>query len=118
MVKLGFAAAAVLLSGCMSQILLDGNPAGMPNVAGATVTKRIRAVTSAACTGETPALQYQLLERGGDGWRRRCARVEGFAYRPGQDYELEIVEYPVAQRPSLGRLVLKEVVGVYPHIRE
>ncbi|KRA20737.1 MULTISPECIES: DUF4377 domain-containing protein [unclassified Lysobacter] len=118
MTRLIVAAAALLLSGCMSQILLDGSPAGTPNIAGDAVAKRIRAVASEACAGQLPALRYQVLEHGGDGWRPRCARVEGFAYTQGQDYVLEIIEYPAAQHSSLGRLVLKQVIGAYPHIHE
>lgn len=118
MIRLIVVSAALFLGGCMSQILLDGNPAGTPNIAGDAVAKRIRAVASEDCVGQVPALRYQLLERGDDGWRPRCARVEGFDYRQGQDYVLEIIEYPAAQRSSLGRLVLREVVGIYPHTQE
>lgn len=49
MKRLVLATAALLLSGCMSQILLDGQPAGTPHVAGDAVPARVRAAPSQAC---------------------------------------------------------------------
>ena len=111
-------ATAVLLSGCMSQILLDGSPTGTPNIADVPVERRVRAVASSACTARAPLLPYELLEPSGQGWVRRCAHVEGFAYRQGWDYLLQVAEYPGQDRSSPGRLVLRRVVEESPHTHE
>lgn len=111
-------AMAMLLSGCPSQVFLDGSPKHMSNVAAVASEKHVRAVASEACSRQAPALPYQLLERGRDGWVRTCAKIEGFSYQPGNDYLLEVTEQPVAGRSLVVRLVLKEVIEVHPHSQE
>ncbi|WP_223620128.1 DUF4377 domain-containing protein [Lysobacter sp. ESA13C] len=108
---------AASLTGCVSQIFLDGGPRGEEHIAGTTVEKRVYAVSSEVCGRREPVLPYQVVERGRDGWVRLCAQVEGFAFRPGNDYVLQVTEHQAAGDASLVRLILKSVIEQRPHAR-
>lgn len=116
--RLIFVAMAMLLTGCPSQVFLDGSPRDMPNLADGVRQRRIHAVSSNACRERAPALPYQLLERGRDGWTRSCAKIEGFSYRPGNDYFLQVDERPARDSSASVRLILKEVIEEYPHTQD
>lgn len=114
-----FIAMAMLLSGCASQVFLDGGPRAVtPSIAGGVIERRIHAVSSGACIKQASALPYQLLEHGRQGWVRTCAKVEGFAYQPGNDYFLQVTEHSVHGSPASVRLILKEVIEEHPHTRD
>jgi hypothetical protein len=116
--RLFFVAMAMLLTGCPSQVFLDGSPKSIPNLADGVKERRIHAVSSNACRKRAPSLPYQLLERGRDGWTRSCAKIEGFSYRPGNDYFLQVDERPAGDSSALVRLILKEVIEEYPHTQD
>jgi len=115
MSRLSLLASAVLLPGCVSQIFLDGAPRGEAYIAGTAVDKRVYAISSQGCVRREPVLPYQLLERSGGGWVRSCAQVEGFAFRPGTDYLLQVTEHRAAGDSPLVRLILKSVIEQRPH---
>lgn len=108
---------AALLTGCVSQIFLDGAPRGEAYIAGTAVDKRVYAISSEVCGRREPVLPYQLLERSRDGWVRSCAQVEGFAFRPDTDYLLQVTEHRAAGDSPLVRLILKSVIEQRPHTR-
>ncbi|KQZ60076.1 MULTISPECIES: hypothetical protein [unclassified Lysobacter] len=115
--RLLFPALAALLTGCASQIFLDGSPSGDTHIAGTAVEKRVYAISSDMCGRQEPVLPYQLVERSRDGWVRSCAQVEGFAFRPGNDYYLRVTEHRAAGESPLVRLILKSVIEQRPHTR-
>jgi len=108
----------VLLSGCVSQIFLDGEPpSDVSHIAAVGVSKRIQVVSSTACDSKVSVARYQIRENAGREWVHRCARIQGFDYQPGIDYTLQITEYPSTSASSV-RLVLEKVIDERPHKRE
>lgn len=110
-------ALAVPLGGCVSQIFLDGSPADVGHIAGGAVEKRVYAMSSEACGRSEPVLHYRLLQRGRDGWVSTCADVEGFAFRPGNDYFLQVTEHRGEGDAAPVRLILKKVIEMRPRAR-
>lgn len=103
------------LSGCVSQIFLDGEPSSdVSNIAAGGVRKRIEVISSTTCTNEFSDAHYEIRENVGQRWVPRCARIHGFDYRPGNDYILQITEYASAPENS-ARLVLDKVIEERPH---
>lgn len=101
------------LSGCWSQIFLDSVPGDdMSHIAGNVATKRVYALSSNACERPPAGAQYQIREHLQYGWVRRCARVQGFKYRPGSDYLLEVKEHPPGGPGP--QLVLEKVIAEWP----
>jgi len=87
----------MLLSGCVSQIFLDGEPPGdASHIAVGGVSKRIQVVSSTACDSKASTTRYEIRESVGRKWVHRCAEIHGFDYRPGRDYILQIIEYASA----------------------
>ena len=103
----------VTLSGCWSQIFLDSVPGkDATNIADSVVIKEVYAMSSDACERPPVATRYQIREHLGHGWIQRCARVNGFEFRPGNDYLLEVKEYP-SDAPG-PQLVLAKVIAEWP----
>lgn len=109
---LAVAAIALSASGCFSQILLDGAPAHDASRIAGGVGKRVEVVQSRDCVG-VEHVHYQVRERVGNRLIRRCAKVQGFDYRPGSEYVLQVRELP-ATSPAGGGLVLERVVEQRP----
>ena len=104
------------LGGCWSQIFLDSVPAqDVSRVAAEGASKKVYALSSNACDYPPAATSYQIRERLGRKWIQRCARVQGFAYRPGRDYLLEVKEYPAMAGPA--QLVLEKVIAEWPEAK-
>lgn len=116
MVRLLLLEVAILMSlgGCVSQIFLDGEPPGdVSHIAARGISKRIQVVSSTACYNEAFATRYEIRENVDRRWVPRCARIQGFDYRPGSDYILQITEYA-----SSARLVLDKVIDERRHNQE
>jgi hypothetical protein len=112
--------AAILMSlgGCVSQIFLDGEPPGdVTRIAAGGISKRVHVVSSTACESGASAALYEIRENKGRQWIPRCASIQGFDYRPGNDYILQITEYAPTSVSSV-RLVLDKVIEERPHDQE
>lgn len=120
MVKTLLLEIAILMSlgGCVSQIFLDGEPPGdVSNIAARGISKRVQVVSSTACYNEAFAPRYEIRENVDQRWVPRCARIQGFDYRPGSDYILQITEYAPTSASS-ARLVLDKVIDERSHKQE
>lgn len=113
MKSLLFSVAALVLTGCVSQIFLDDVPrADTSHIASAGTTKRVYALSTSACARSGAALPYEVHERINRKWNSRCAPIEGFTHRPGRDYALQIIEYRDGDARS--RLILDTVLAQWP----
>ncbi|AOK55340.1 hypothetical protein WT15_08270 [Burkholderia stagnalis] len=85
---------------------------------GQPVTKTVYvAPKTARCVGVAPMECLQVRDHPDGAWSLWYAGIEGFDFKPGFRYELQIDEYKVAQPPADGssiRWVLKRVVSRVP----
>ncbi|KVX45000.1 hypothetical protein WL05_21855 [Burkholderia ubonensis] len=85
---------------------------------GRPVTKTVYvAPQTRRCVGVAPMACLQVRDRPDGAWSLWYAGIEGFDFKPGFLYELQIDEYKVAQPPADGssiRWVLKRVVSRTP----
>ena len=97
----------------MSQIFLDSVPdGGTPQIATAAATKKVYAFSSSACEYIPVLTRYEIREYSGRQWIKRCVRIQGFDFRPGSDYLLEVKEYLPS---NFGvQLVLEKVITEWP----
>ncbi|MBN3817720.1 DUF4377 domain-containing protein [Paraburkholderia sp. Se-20369] len=85
---------------------------------GQPVTKTVYiAPKTVRCVGVAPMACLQVRDRPDAEWSLWYAGIEGFDFKPGFRYELQIDEYKVAQPPADGssiRWVLKRIVSRVP----
>lgn len=116
--KLGIAVLLFSAGGCASQIFLDDTSSGdTGHIAAGATRKTIHVVSGTACDHATAAARFEIFEPTESGWTSRCASIEGFHYRAGSDYLLEVTEYAPTGTSS-PRLVLGKVIEQRPHTQD
>ncbi|KWZ40787.1 hypothetical protein WS73_26135 [Burkholderia savannae] len=104
------------LAGCETNAAANAPIA--PAAAPQTATKTVYvAAQTARCVGVAPMDCLQVRTSPSEPWQLWYSGIEGFDYRPGYEYQLEIAEHSVPNPPADGssiRWVLKRVVRQQP----
>lgn len=109
-------AVAAGLAGCETNAAAN-TPAAQPAAQQAATKTVYVAAQTARCVGVAPMDCLQVRTSPNAPWQLWYSGIEGFDYRPGYEYQLEIAEYEVPNSPADGssiRRVLKRIVRQQP----